>query len=313
MKKVLNQDTLTFRLGQYKIELEKETVYDSIAMPKKDKFVVTYSKFIKNGNQRVEQKLMTKVYVRIFKKGKKIKEFANTYTYRSFCQKNVDKYTYIDRNCITYGINEIVKRDSCKFFNGICFEGKPNFEYLPFGYDMLDYIELIEPNIQSSISFKGKTINGLSYVLEIIKNNSEIKIKYVSRKPIESSTYYIDTSIEENKEFALPILAEGNITIEELNAIIPIIEQLGDNEFVAIAFEEINNFYNKLTIKKGLVKEIVDPLSPKILIDKPLEQIEMIINNRKNEYFKLIQEQFENITNPNSELEKRIKLTTKTL
>ena len=65
---------------------------------------------------------------------------------------------------------------------------------------------------------------------------------------------------------------------------------------MTIALEEIEIFKNKIAQKKGLVKEELTLLSPKLLIDKPLDEIKSLIEESKEDYFDLVKEQFEMIT-----------------
>ena len=306
-KSNFKKNKVIFNLGEYKIILEKESVYDSKFNNGRHKMIFRYLKNARHGNNKVEQQLLTKIYEVDFKKNEKIMEYEQEYTYglRSFipCCDSQDKYVYFSNNTINYGINEIIKKDSFKFFNGICFEGKPVFNYLPFCFDMYDYINLANKNISSAIAFKGKTLDGISHELEITKTDYEISIMYISRKPIKSDKYCIETEIVDDKKINLPILSKGNITIEELNNVKLLIQSKLNNDFISLSLEELNNFNNKLSIKKGIINEPLDPLSPKILIDKPLDEIEKIINSNKAEYFKLAQEQFETMTNSRNSLE----------
>lgn len=228
-----------FNLGEYKIVLEKESVYDSNFSDSRHKMVFRYLKNARHGNNKVEQQLLTKIYEANFKEDKKIMEYEQEYTY----------------------------------------------------------------GLRSLIVFKGKTSDGISHELEITKTDDEISITYTSSKTIKSDKYYIETKIVDDKKINLPILSKGNITIEELNNVILLIQSKLNNEFILLSLEELNNFNNKLSIKKGIINEQLDPLSPKILIDKPLEEIEKIVNSNKNEYFKLAQEQFETMTNSRNSLE----------
>lgn len=306
-KSNLEKDKVIFNLGEYKIILEKKSVYDSKFNNCKQKMIFKYLKNDRNGNNKLKQQLLTKIYEVDFKKNEKIMEYEQEYAYgsRSFipCCDSQDKYVYFSNNTISYGINEIRKNDSFKFFNGICFEGKPEFDFLPSGFNMYDYINLINKDISSAINFKGKTLDGIGHELEIIKTDNEISIMYISKKPIKSDKYYIETKIVDDKKISLPILSKGNITIEELNNVILLIQSKFNNEFISLSLEELNNFNNKLSIKKGIINEPLDPLSPKFLIDKPLDEIEKIINSNKTEYFKLAQQQFETMTNSRNSLE----------
>lgn len=63
----------------------------------------------------------------------------------------------------------------------------------------------------------------------------------------------------------------------------------------------MKTFASKMDIQKGLIDEELDLLSPKLLIDKSFDEICSLVNENKDDYFKLIREQFEEKTNFNKE------------
>lgn len=70
-----------------------------------------------------------------------------------------------------------------------------------------------------------------------------------------------------------------------------------DDTFIQFVINELKTFANKMDIQKGLVEEELDPLSPKLLTNKSFEEIYNLVSANKEEYFKLIREQFESATN----------------
>lgn len=308
MKNGLEERKIEINFGKYKIVFEKESFYDSMFEDGRDKLTIKYLKQVRYGNSTVQQQLLTRIYERGFNNGVITNEFEQEYTYglRNFIPvcNNQDKYAYFTNDSISYGINEITKKGHCKFFNGICFEGVPLANHLPFQFDIVDYPNLSDEKINSAMVFKGKTYDGLKYEIEIIKTDEEININYIAKQPIESDTYYIETKTVLDKQFRLPLLSKGKITFYELNNVIIFLEnKIEKNDFLVIVLEELTNFRNKVALKRGMMSEKTDSLSPKFLIDVPLEEIEKMVNSNKEEYFMLVEEQFKSMTNDKNDLE----------
>ena len=70
---------------------------------------------------------------------------------------------------------------------------------------------------------------------------------------------------------------------------------------------ELNTFGTKIDvidIRKETVQEEPDPISPKLFIDKPFDEICSLVSEKKDDYFKLIKEQFETAAGINKTKEK---------
>lgn len=52
-----------------------------------------------------------------------------------------------------------------------------------------------------------------------------------------------------------------------------------------------------MDIQKGILEEELDALSPKVFKDKTFVEIYDLVSSDKEEYFRIIKEQFENATN----------------
>lgn len=74
--------------------------------------------------------------------------------------------------------------------------------------------------------------------------------------------------------------------------------------FVLLVEKELNQFGTKLDIQKGLAKEVIDPLSPKVLMDQSFDEIGSRLSSQKEEYFRLGQVQFDQYIHKENDLEK---------
>ncbi len=235
--------------------------------------------------------LFTKRYKNIYKYKEFYSIFKQEYTYGPDCaikrDNTQDKYTYIKDNSVIYGINELIQKGRCDDLCGICFESTkvPIVELLPLGINDVAYPLLYNDNTKSAMIFQVSTENIFNHNLQIYKFSDEIKIIYYSIR--------FDYCKVERLNHYLPSLSDGNISSEEIQNVLSFLqEKLGKSIFMDIITNELNSFALKIDIRKGLVEEKVDPLDPKLLIDKPFDEICSLINANRDEYFRLISEQF---------------------
>ena len=102
-----------------------------------------------------------------------------------------------------------------------------------------------------------------------------------------------------------------NISSPELQKIVDILTKNYEDKFIKIVAEELNTFAKKIDIKEGLIKEELDELSPKLLLNKSFEEICNMIYTNKKGYFEMISNQFENATNISNSKDKGITKTLK--
>ena len=69
-----------------------------------------------------------------------------------------------------------------------------------------------------------------------------------------------------------------------------------DNTFIQFVIKELETFGNRMDIQKGVLEEELDVLLPKVFIDKTFAEIYDLVSSDKEEYFRIIKEQFENAT-----------------
>ena len=105
-----------------------------------------------------------------------------------------------------------------------------------------------------------------------------------------------------NQELDLPLLNTGDISNEEVQIIINALNsQYSDDEFINLISSELSTFGKKIDVRKGIVEEENDMLSPKLFINQSFNEIAKLIDENKDEIFKLASEQFNAITSPTSE------------
>ena len=64
------------------------------------------------------------------------------------------------------------------------------------------------------------------------------------------------------------------------------------NDFIELISSNLLEFAKKIDIRKGLIEEELEPLSPKLLFDNSIEEIENMVESDKEGYFKLASEQY---------------------
>lgn len=291
---------MTFTDGNYKLAFTKE-LKNNLTDFSTDgvKFSICYSTDVDIENGRTaEQELLT----RIFKKdGYYTKHFEYLYTYGSYHMKRegeLDKYLYIENGNIIYGINELEQKGICSHVRGICFESKrvKVEKYLPLNMRYRDYPGLSDEKVQSAMVFTGWTEKSKQHYLEIYKRDGVISVHYEAKNHMFEEKAIVPHPIitEVNQNLDLPTSKEGNITSEEIAGIILALETNFENDdFIAVILDELREFGHKIDIKNGVVEEELDPLSPKLLIDKPFSEIYALVFGKKKDYFDLAREQFE--------------------
>jgi len=162
---------------------------------------------------------------------------------------------------------------------------------------------LSKNDTNSAMIFRCMTEDEVHHSLQIYKSNDNISIMYHSKKHFYEEEYRVE--IIANEEYNLSTLSDGTISIEEIqNILTSLQEKFGDNIFIDIISIELNTFSQRIDNRKRLVEEELDPLSPKLLINKSFEEIDTLVSANKNDYFKLISEQFDMAVNIDKTLKK---------
>lgn len=206
------------------------------------------------------------------------------------------------------------------YLYGICFESTDVnvSEYLPYNIKAKDFPELTNNEMyQSGIVFRGGTDNGIHHVFTIFKTknkaaniiesednkiNYDIYLKYEAIKwenfKEENGMPNHRKVVVAHKEARYPRIDNGNITNIEIRNITEVLDtEFEDNIFIQFIINELKTFANKIDVRKGLLEEAAEPLSPKLFINKSFNEIYTLVNENKKYYFQLISEQFTSATN----------------
>lgn len=319
---------MTFFDGEYELAFEREIGnYIGRGLDAKTRFVVRYDKNVYEKDRQGKQQLLAK----IFMNKNNAENFERLYTYSTQhlieYDNNQDKYCYTQDGNIIYGVNNCDIKELLHYLYGICFEStNVNVsKYLPYNIDTKDFPELTNNKMyQSGIVFQGGTGDAIHHTFTIFKTKSQENEIFDREKNKVNYDIYLkyeaikwDNFKKENgepdhrkivvasKQARYPRIDDGNITSLEIRNIIEVLDtEFEDDTFIQIVINELKNFANKMDIQKGIVQEELDPLSPKLFIDKSFDEICTLVSANKDDYFRMIREQFETATNINRTLEK---------
>lgn len=292
---------MTITEGEYELVFEREFP-NSLNMfhSSRDgvKMAVRYVQNVNYDGRIVKQPLFNRIYKNKYKNLSCRDSFEQTYTYgeQNFIKREatLDKYTYIRNDSVIYGINELEQKGICHFLYGVCFENAkiPIDHYFPMNMYKKDYPSLDEDTTISAMLFIATTADDVRHKMEIYKKEDSINIRYYSEK------YYPEIMPVATEELILPNVSAEKISSNEIENILSLLqEKIEDSLIFNIIKRELTTFATKIDNRKRLVQEELDPLSPKLLIDKSFDEINTLINENKNAYFSLIAEQFRNAVN----------------
>lgn len=301
---------MTFTDGEYDLVFEREMA-NSVGIFVNDgvRMAVRYLQNIVYDGRDVKQPLFNRIYKNSYRNEKFDGVFEQTYTYgpHRFIKwdDTQDKYVYIRNNNVIYGINELEQKGLCNYLRGICFESTdiPASDYFPLNMYAKDYPLLNEGNINSAMIFRFGTGDAIHHSLQVYKSNDAISILFHSEKHHYEGEYRVETIASE--EYGLSNLSAGTISSEEIqNVLSSLQEKLVDSEVLSVISSELNAFGTKIDIRKGTIQEELDPLHPRVFIDKSFDEICALVSTNKDDYFKFIREQFETAANINQTIEK---------
>ncbi len=296
---------MTFTDGEHELVFEREMA-NSVGMFVNNgvKMAIRYLQDVVYDGRNVKQPLFNRIHKNSYRNEQFDGVFEQTYTYgpHRFIKwdDSQDKYAYIRNNNVIYGINELEQKGLCHYMRGICFESTnvSASDYFPLNMYAKDYPLLSEDNIKSAMMFRIGTGDAIHHSLQVYKSNDCISIIFHSEKHHYEGDYRVETIA--NEEYGLPNLSDGTISSGEIQNILSSLQaRLGDNEALGVISNELNAFGAKIDIRKGIVQEELDPLSPKLFIDKSFDEICALVSANKDDYFRLISEQFEIAANIN--------------
>lgn len=318
-------EKMTFTNGNYDLVFERE-MPNSVGVFSSDgiKFVVRYLQNLEYDGRNVQQQLLAKIFTNKYNDEEPSSTFEQEYTYSSnnyvIKKDSQDKYAYMSNGNVIYGINEFEQEDICYYLNGICFENS-NVDvsrYLPFRIKSDDPIFSLIMQ-RSIIIFKGGTDDAIHHNFTISKigdlENNEDKQGYniyLNYEAIKWEHFNDENGMPQHKKVVVASktsryskIENGNVTSSEIKNIIDDLDtEFKDNTFIQLVINELQTFANKMDIQKGISQEKLDPLSPKLFINKSFDEICALVSPNQDDYFKLVAEQFDNLTNSSSLEEK---------
>ena len=312
--KKLIASQMTFMKDDYELTFEKEVRHNiGFGLDAESRLAIRYAKNINEPDKHGKQLLLS----RIFEKKKEEETFEQFYTYtynlRQLIKRkdNQDKYCYTHKGNVIYGINNCEYKGFISYLRGVCFEAtNVNIgEYWPCGLKQNVFPELFDKDNQSGIAFIGGG-QGIYHIFTVFKTkNNDIYLKYevTQWKEFKNEKGITDQRkvIIVSKEAKYPKLTDGKITSLEIYQLIERLNAEFESDIVMqCIIDELRTFAYKMDLQKGRVKEVLDPLSPKLLIQEPLNKIYALVNANKDEYFELMDQQFEAATNVSKTFEK---------
>ncbi len=287
---------ITFIDGEYKLTFEKEMPNDARTnyINVNNKFTIQY---LANHYDKHEEEvcLLSKTFQK-HDDGKYVYDFERTRTDQLIAIKeNLDsqsKHAFIESDNVMYGI-DFFQSELHNGVRGAFFESTKIShikEHFPSSID----------NYEPSSKFKDKDTASAIILMGYAGrgNYSELEV-YKTTESIVGSYYVKNFSTDEHRkiselknDFQLPNLDEGMITSKEISYLLESLRSRFKDDFIELISDDLLEFAKKIDIRKGVLKEEIEPLSPKLFFDKPIEEVENMVESAKDEYFKLASEQY---------------------
>lgn len=292
---------MSFLKDDYELVFKREIDGSNTTM------TIQYLKSVDYEGQRVQQELLTKIYGRYLDFEDNLDyDLEQEFTYAPGVHRYVeykdssDKYFYNVRNKnIVYGINEY-ERDNCSYLYGLCAEsGDIDFSrFLPLNM-RLDEFPSLKEDPKIACVFKCG-IDGIHHKLEIFEHNGKIILRHYSNRFNEKGEGYFE--IVDNQEFVLKQFYPDHLLSSEILFINDAFENIYkkiDSNFAEVISSELSSFASLFKLREmPLVKYFYkEPISPRLLIDKPFEEIAENVIANSDVYFEKAEEIFRKLAN----------------
>lgn len=144
----------------------------------------------------------------------------------------------------------------------------------------------------STILLNVVTGDNVNHAIQIQKLKEQIFIQYDIYNNIVTEKDYKPESIGTIK-YHLKNLSIGKITSDEINLIIEVLPALSNNvDLISFVVDEMRVFADKLKTTEVQL----DPISPRLLLQKPFKEVVNLIKNNKEEYFNYADEYLKKAT-----------------
>lgn len=299
-------ERIQIRNEKYSLFLKKTQPNVINGLSKQDgvQFIVQY---LETDQKNHNHELLTNIYKTGFI-SKKIDSFERTYvTFNPihYIESQPDHFCYNIDGYITTG----TKLKGSLMVDGACFENIDNsilqeVFFRPWESGLKDYSHMDTSLMKSAILYAGhSSFDKKAYLhdLEIQKTDDGISIKY----EVKDWRSFPNPSIALRDNYLIPNIENGNITIPEVEILIQELQSRYNNDiFIQFIISELLTFKRKLEIKNNILQEIINPLSPELLMDQSFDDIYTLINGNKEYYFRLASKQLEEEANITETLKK---------
>ncbi len=288
---------IAFVDGEYKLTFENEKPNDAgiyYRNPNK-KFTIRYSVDNCYDKNKVEDWLLSKT-IQKHDDGEFVYDFERTQTNQiEAIKKNLDsqsKHSFIESDNVMYGVDSFqTNLHNC--VKGACFESTKIShikEHFPSSMDLYKpSSKFTDENTMSAIILNGYVGDGNYSELEVYKTTEGIVGSYYVKN---FSTDEPHKLLEQKNNFQLQNLDEGMITSREISYLLENLRSRFKDSFIELISDDLLEFAKKIDIRKGILEEDLNLLSPKLFFDKSLEEIENMVESNKNEYFKLARDEY---------------------
>ena len=302
-------ERLTFSEGEYDLVFEKQKPYHIETYRNHGLALnIRYVKRIECDGQVYDCDLLTRTYTERLigeNKGYSAHLCACAPSKVIPCDNSLDEETEVVKDSVAYTFCESVYpsvEENNHDILGVCLENAQVdiINYLPVNfYCDPSLLPISHYAHTSSLNAEG-TISGIiiyggvdNYnLLEICKTKECIGVRYVVSD--------MNLNVITNREFNIANRNLETICPSEIAEVIGALNtEYGEDEFIRLATTKLENFGERINIRKGQLIALCDGLDPKIFLYRTMGEIATIVLRNKDAYFDLAREEFEQATTIN--------------
>ena len=292
-------ERLTFSEGEYDLIFEKQKPYHIETYRNHGLALnIRYVKRIECDGQVYSTDLLSRTYVEHLigeDKGNFEELCACAPSEEIPCDSSLEEKTDVVKDSVVYTFNESVY-PSLESNNhdmiGVCFENaKVDVrKYLPSNFQTHNGLLTNESTI-SGIVINGGLGNN-HHSLEIYKTPDCIRVRY--------GVHDLDSFEGMCREFNISNRNLDTICTSEIAEVIGALTALyDDDEFIRLAITKLENFSERINVRRGHLREVCDALDPKLFLYRTMGEIATVVLANKDAYFDLARRDFEKATTVN--------------